>query len=180
LFLALGRLVDYKRLDVLLSLWERVRPVTGGQLVIAGDGPDRERLRQLAGVDVRFTGHVTEAEKHELLSAAWLLLHPSSVEGWGLVVSEAGARGTPTVGFDVPGLRDSVVDGQTGVLATTAGGFASAWASLALHHSRRAGLGEGARRFAAELRWSSAVDRFADVVEEAIPDSGTPAGEALA
>jgi glycosyltransferase involved in cell wall biosynthesis len=168
LFLALGRLVDYKRIDLLLSLWERVRPVTGGQLVIAGDGPDRARLQRLAGAGVRFAGRVTEAQKHQLLSAAWLLVHPAATEGWGIVVSEAAARATPTVGFDVPGLRDSVVDGQTGVLADSQGRFASAWASLALHHSRRTAMGEQARRSASRLRWSAAVDRFADVVEEAI------------
>ena len=44
LFLALGRLAEYKRIDLLLRLWDRVRPVVGGQLVIAGDGPQRGYL----------------------------------------------------------------------------------------------------------------------------------------
>ena len=44
LFLALGRLADYKRIDLLLRLWDRVRHVVGGKLVIAGDGPERARL----------------------------------------------------------------------------------------------------------------------------------------
>lgn len=76
LFLAMGRLVEYKRIDLLLRLWERVRPVTGGRLVIVGDGPERQRLEQLAGPGVEFRGHVSETEKHRLLCAAWLLLHP--------------------------------------------------------------------------------------------------------
>lgn len=168
LFLALGRLADYKRLDLLLSLWERVRPVTGGELVIAGDGPDRARLERLAGAGVTFTGRVSEAEKHRLLCAAWLLVHPAVMEGWGIVVVEAAARSTPTVGFDVPGLRDSVLDGRTGLLAATSGGFASAWASLALNERRRLAMGARAREFAARLRWSLAVDRFAEVIEEAV------------
>lgn len=117
LFVAVGRLVEYKRIDLLLRLWERVRPVTGGRLVIVGDGPERGRLEAMAGPGVEFAGHVSEAEKHRLLCAAWLLLHPSAVEGWGLVVTEAAVRETPSVAFDVPGLRDSVVDGETGVLA---------------------------------------------------------------
>ena len=45
LFLALGRLTEYKRIDLLLRLWDRVRPVVGGKLVIAGDGPERARLQ---------------------------------------------------------------------------------------------------------------------------------------
>lgn len=95
MFLAMGRLVEYKRIDLLLRLWERVRPVTGGRLVIVGDGPERARLEQLAGPGVEFRGHVTEAEKHRLLCEAWMLLHPSAVEGWGLVITEAATRSTP-------------------------------------------------------------------------------------
>jgi glycosyltransferase involved in cell wall biosynthesis len=80
---------------------------------------------------------VSEEEKHRLMSAAWLLLHPASIEGWGIVVAEAAVRGTPTVGFSVPGVRDSVVHNETGVLVRTEGEFASAWASLAIDDRRR-------------------------------------------
>ena len=112
LFLALGRLTEYKRIDMLLRLWERVRHVVGGKLVIVGDGPERPRLEALAGPDVIFTGRVSEDEKHRLLCSAWLLLHPAMIEGWGIVITEAAIRGTPAIGFDVPGLRDSVVNGR--------------------------------------------------------------------
>ena len=168
LFLALGRLAEYKRIDLLLRLWERVRPVVGGRLVIAGDGPERGYLESLAGPDVQFTGRISERRKHQLLGSAWLLLHPALIEGWGIVVTEAALRGTPTVGFDVPGLRDSVDDGQTGLLARTEAAYASAWAALALDPSRRADMGEAARQRAAELRWSTAVRHFSAVIDEAL------------
>lgn len=168
LFLALGRLAEYKRIDLLLRLWERVRPVTGGRLVIAGDGPERAYLESLAGPGVIFTGRVSDERKHRLLSAAWLLLHPALIEGWGIVVSEAALRGTPAIGFDVPGLRDSVAHGRTGLLAHSETEFASAWAALALSPSRRARLGEAARRRASRLSWSTAVRHFSAVLDEAI------------
>ncbi|WP_328403373.1 glycosyltransferase family 4 protein [Streptomyces sp. NBC_00390] len=168
LFLALGRLVDYKRIDLLLHLWERVRPVTGGRLVIVGDGPERTRLEQLAGPDVEFAGHVSEPEKHRLLCESWMLLHPAAVEGWGLVVTEAGARGTPTVGFDVPGLRDSVEDGVTGVLARGESSFAAMWCALALDDERREGMGKAAAERASAYRWSSTVRQFRAVAAEAM------------
>jgi glycosyltransferase involved in cell wall biosynthesis len=168
LFLALGRLADYKRIDLLLRLWERVRPVTGGTLVVAGDGPERERLEALAGPQVVFTGRISEQEKHELLCRAWLLLHPSQVEGWGLVVTEAAVRRTPAVGFRIPGLTDSVEHGVTGLLAPTEGAFASAWAGLALDHGRRCAMGAAARGRALGLRWHTTVERFAAVVDEAL------------
>jgi glycosyltransferase involved in cell wall biosynthesis len=168
LFLALGRLTDYKRLDLLLRLWDRVRQVTGGTLVIAGDGPERARLEAQAGPDVVFTGRVSEQDKHRLLCAAWLLVHPALIEGWGIVVSEAAIRGTPAVAFDVPGLRDSVTDGETGMLVRTEGQFASAWASLAIDRPRREALGRAARTRALHQHWSAAVAGFAEVADEAI------------
>ncbi|MDN0194416.1 glycosyltransferase family 4 protein [Streptomyces sp. S.PNR 29] len=168
LFVAVGRLVEYKRIDLLLRLWERVRPVTGGRLLIVGDGPERQRLEQLAGPGVEFTGHVPEAEKHRLLCAAWLLLHPSAVEGWGLVVTEAAARETPTVAFDVPGVRDSVVDGETGVLARGESSFAAAWCTLALSGHRRELMGKAARDRAARYRWDRTVRQFRAVAAEAV------------
>jgi len=168
MFLALGRLAEYKRIDLLLRLWDRVRPVVGGRLIIAGDGPERGYLESLAGPGVTFTGRVSEQEKHRLLGSAWLLVHPALIEGWGIVVAEAAVRGTPTVGFDVPGLRDSVEHGQTGLLAGTEAGFASAWAALALDHGRRAAMGHAARRRAARLRWSTAVQHFSAVIDEAM------------
>lgn len=168
LFVAVGRLVEYKRIDLLLRLWERVRPVTGGRLVIVGDGPERARLERLAGPDVTFAGHVSEAEKHRLLCAAWLLLHPSAVEGWGLVVTEAAARETPVVAFDVPGLRDSVADGETGVLAHGESSFAAAWCALALSAERRAVMGGAARERASRYRWNHTVRRFRSVASEAV------------
>ncbi|MFJ7969685.1 glycosyltransferase family 4 protein [Streptomyces sp. NPDC096324] len=168
LFVAVGRLVEYKRIDLLLRLWERVRPVTGGRLLIVGDGPERERLEQLAGPGVEFTGHVSEVEKHRLLCAAWLLVHPSAVEGWGLVVTEAAARETPAVAFDVPGLRDSVVDGETGVLARGESSFAAAWCTLALSAHRRKLMGKAARDRAACYSWHRTVRQFGAVAAEAV------------
>ncbi|MEU6353817.1 glycosyltransferase family 4 protein [Streptomyces sp. NPDC047072] len=172
LFVAVGRLVEYKRVDLLLRLWERVRPVTGGRLVIVGDGPERAALEQLAGPGVEFTGHVSEAEKHRLLCEAWLLLHPSAVEGWGLVVTEAASRKTPTIAFDVPGLRDSVVDGETGVLARGESSFAAAWCTLALSGHRRELMGKAARDRAARYRWDRTVRQFRVVASEAVRGGG--------
>lgn len=180
LFLALGQLAPYKRIDILLKLWERVRHVTGGKLVIAGDGPHRDRLAALAGPDVTFTGRVSEEEKHRLLSSAWLLLHPASIEGWGIVVAEAAVRGTPAIGFSVPGLRDSVRHNETGLLVRTEGEFASAWAALAIDHRRREAMGEAARDRALQLHWSAAVDGFSAAADEAIARSRLRSTEPLA
>lgn len=79
------------------------------------------KIKQLAkslGVgNIKFWGYVSEIKKFELLARAHILVNPSIREGWGLVVIEAAAMGTPTVGYDVPGLRDSVQNGKTGILS---------------------------------------------------------------
>lgn len=65
---------------------------------------------------VKFFGFVSEQEKYNLLSKAHVLINPSFREGWGLVVIEAASVGTPTVAYNVSGLRDSVADNKTGLL----------------------------------------------------------------
>jgi glycosyltransferase involved in cell wall biosynthesis len=172
MFLAFGRLTEYKRIDLLLRLWERVRPVVGGTLVIAGDGPERQRLEAMAGPGVVFAGRVSEEEKHRLLCSAWLFMHPALIEGWGIVIAEAAIRGTPAIGFDVRGLRDSVVTGKTGLLVSSEAQFASAWASLALDRQRAEQMGADARIRAEQLHWSAAVDGFAAVAAEALDRAG--------
>ena len=167
MFVALGRLVPHKRIDRLLELWERVRTSTGGRLLIVGDGPEADALRTSAGPDVEFTGAVDEDEKRRLLSAAWLLVHPAAHEGWGTVVMEAAALGTPTVAFDVRGVRDSVITGETGILAADDDEFVAAWIRLAGDEDARSRLGTAARVRAREFTWDRAVAELDRVVREA-------------
>ncbi len=77
-----------------------------------------KKQSEILGIDriLKFWGYVDENKKYELLSRAYILVNPSIREGWGLVVIEAARMGTPTVSFDVPGLRDSISDGKTGLI----------------------------------------------------------------
>jgi glycosyltransferase involved in cell wall biosynthesis len=168
LFVALGRLVPHKGLDRLVALWERVRPVTGGRLVVAGDGPELDRLRRVAGPAVELPGVISGDDKLRLLASAWALVHPAHHEGWGTVIMEAASAGTPTVGYDVPGVRDSVVDGTTGLLAADDDAFVDAWIRVATDTSLRAGLAGAARARAATFTWARATDAFEAVCREAL------------
>lgn len=175
LFLSLGRLVPYKRLDVLLGIWEEVRSQVGGRLVIAGDGPERGKLERLAGEGVELRGRVSEDEKQRLLNSAWLLVHSAIHEGWGMVISEAAHAGTPTLAFDVPGVRDSVSTGATGQLVASEQEFTRAWIALARDPQRREEMGTAARRHAQSTPWATSVDIFLSVLEEAIRRGGREA-----
>jgi glycosyltransferase involved in cell wall biosynthesis len=72
-----------------------------------GGGPLLSRLRAGAPPGVHFRGRVPDEVKHDLMARAHVHLAASVREGWGLVVTEAAALGTPTIAYDVPGLRDS-------------------------------------------------------------------------
>lgn len=174
LFLSLGRLVPHKRVELVLQAWDRVRPQVGGRLVIAGSGPERARLEAMAGDGVEFVGQVSEERKHELLGESWLLLQPAMFEGWGVVVMEAAVATTPTIAFHVPGLRDSVVHAQTGMLATSLDTFVDHWVSLARDPATRAGMGRRARERAARYGWPATVEMFSQVAEEAIARDPSP------
>lgn len=175
LFVEVGRIVAHKRVDLLLRAWERVRPRTGGRLVVVGDGPAMASLAGLAGEGVELEGFVTERRKQELLAQAWLLVHPAMHEGWGLVIQEAAAAGTPALAFDVPGVRDAVVDGMTGVLVRSEDELVERWSELAADHERRRAMGDAARRRAARLTWSGTADQFLVAAEAAVARHRGPA-----
>ena len=168
LFVAVGRLAAHKRIDLLLDMWDQVRDQVGGRLLIVGTGPERERLEALAGPGVEFVGAVDELEKHRLFAAAWALLHPAAREGWGMVITEAGHHATPSIGFDVPGVRDAIRDTSTGLLAADPAQFMEHWLRLADDALLRRELGTGARLFAAGFSVEAMLDRFEELAAEAI------------
>ena len=120
LFLYLGRIKRYKRIELLLEAFARLAPeFPTARLVIAGDGdhrPDLERAALELGLDrrVEFPGWVGEEEKWRLLRRAWAVGYTSPKEGWGFSSIEAQRVGTIAIVSDAPGLRDTVVDGETG------------------------------------------------------------------
>jgi glycosyltransferase involved in cell wall biosynthesis len=177
LFAVLGRLVPHKRVDLVLRAWAKVQPVVGGELVVIGDGPERARLEELAGPTVTFAGHVSEDDKWRLLGRSWLLVHGAHHEGWGIAVVEAAASGTPALAFDVPGVRDAVVNGTTGVLVSTEIELAGAWVTLASDEAERHRLGAAARERATALSWDATVTQFLAIAYEAV-ETQAPAGAA--
>jgi glycosyltransferase involved in cell wall biosynthesis len=173
LFVSAGRLMPHKRIDLLLRVWKEVQPVVGGRLVVIGDGPERATLETLAGDSVEFVGRVGDQEKWLLLSRAWALLHPAQHEGWGIVITEAALVGTPSVGFDVPGVRDSIVRDTSGIIVESEGEFARRWIELATDTSLRERLSEGARKHGADFGWDQVARDFAEIAHEVIQSSGS-------
>jgi glycosyltransferase involved in cell wall biosynthesis len=171
--LFLGRLVPHKRVDLLLRAavplshrWPDLR------VAIVGDGPCRPELEALAheiGLDgtVRFYGRVDERTKADLMASAWLAVHPSMAEGWGIAVMEAAAMGVPSLAFDVAGLRDSVLDGETGWLVPEGSDLTTplqqALTALAVPASAKR-WGQQARAWAECFSWDDSADRLSGLM----------------
>jgi glycosyltransferase involved in cell wall biosynthesis len=110
-----GRLTKAKRAGDALRAFAIVRRhLPSARLWVVGDGYLKKKLERRAPDGTVFFGKVSEAKKAELLSRAHILIVPSIREGWGLTVTEANAVATPAVGYNVPGLRDSIRNGRTG------------------------------------------------------------------
>lgn len=165
--LYLGRLKKYKGVDLILRALARLRDEgVPGRLIVAGTGDYTEplwRLRDELGLQdrVEMPGFVSEEEKRRLFRRAWVHVLTSPKEGWGISNLEAAACGTPTVASDSPGLRDSVVDGETGFLVPH-GDVVALAARLRLllqDEAVRERMGRAARAFARRFTWERAADR---------------------
>jgi glycosyltransferase involved in cell wall biosynthesis len=115
-YLLAGRLVPYKSPQVAVAAANR----HGFRLVVAGEGRMRPDLERLAGPNVSFLGRVDRDTLRDLHRRCRALLYPGE-EDFGLVPVEAAACGAPVVALGVGGVRDSVVDGRTGVLYAPTG-----------------------------------------------------------
>lgn len=164
-FLYLGRLQRYKRVDLIVQAFARVRHERPeARLVIAGRGDQEGSLRaiarQLGAADgVEFAGYVTEERKRDLLRSSWANVFVSPKEGWGITNLEAAACGTPTIASNAPGLRESVIDGRTGLLVPDGdvGALATAMLRLTRDPTFTETLGRQALDFAAGFTWDNAA-----------------------
>ncbi len=109
-FLAGGRLVPYKRFDLLIKVFNRL----GYKLKIFGIGPELQKLKKIAKNNIEFLGLVTDEEKSELMSRAKAFLHPQ-VEDLGITPIESMAAGRPVIAYPVGGAGETVVHGETGI-----------------------------------------------------------------
>jgi glycosyltransferase involved in cell wall biosynthesis len=171
-----GRLKRYKSIDVLLRALPAVlQEVPDTRVVIAGEGDDRPRLEEIShhlglGDVVRFTGFISDAEKVDLLQSMWFKVATSVKEGWGLTVTEANACGTPVIASNVPGLRDAVRDGETGLLYPygEVGTLAGKIVGLLRDQRRREDLSRNALAHSRTFTWDRAAGTTLAVLEHRI------------
>lgn len=110
-FLYAGRLVHYKRPDLVIEATRRARV----PLVIAGDGPELRRLQSIAHGGVRFITEANDEQLRDLYRRARALVF-AGIEDFGMTLVEAQACGTPVIALAAGGALESVIDGVTGLL----------------------------------------------------------------
>lgn len=110
-YLVLSRLVSYKRIDLAIDACNALKL----PLWVAGDGPERARLKRRAGPTIRFLGSVADSDLAALMAKAKALLFPGE-EDFGIVPVEMQAAGRPVIAFNRGGIRDTVMPERTGIL----------------------------------------------------------------
>jgi glycosyltransferase involved in cell wall biosynthesis len=110
-YLCGGRLVPYKKIDLVIKVFNRL----GFPLKIFGDGPELKHLKKIAKPNIQFLGRISEEKKVELMSKALAFINPQ-LEDFGITAIESMAAGRPVIAYGVGGAQETVVDGETGVL----------------------------------------------------------------
>jgi glycosyltransferase involved in cell wall biosynthesis len=162
--LSVNRLDRSKRIDLLL---EAAALDPSLEVVVAGDGPDRERLESLArdrGLDgrARFAGRVDEDELAELYGRCLAVYYAPLDEDFGMVPYEAFLSEKPVVTTtDAGGPLEVVADGRTGlVVSPDASELARATGWLRANREQAAVLGRAGKEIAAQVTWDRAIERL--------------------
>jgi glycosyltransferase involved in cell wall biosynthesis len=180
LFIFVARLASMKRPDMCVQAMQIVvKHYPKAKLAIVGYGPMERKLKKmihdsnlennvyLVHKDALFFDSNSKDQKVKLMQQAWALLLPSVKEGWGMVVTESGACGTPSIGSDVTGLKNSIVNNKTGILLSKNPNreeISKVIISLISHKSVREMLSKKAQTYAQLYTWERSVEVFKKIM----------------
>lgn len=186
-YIYVGRFVNYKGIDAAVESFGEIKKENKtAKLWIVGKKNEayiQEKLAPLfakygltfgdknSGADVIIWGFVSEEEKYELMSRANLLLFPSLREGWGLIVTEAAAVGTPSLVYNSPGIVDAVDFGKAGFMTekNTPEELAVIMKKILKDNKMYAKMSKDAYEFSKLFHWDNTAaefDRVMDKIQE--------------
>jgi glycosyltransferase involved in cell wall biosynthesis len=166
--LFLSRLRSTKKPEDAIRIYQKVKQdIPNLKLWFVGRGPEEEKLHALASgdTDITFLGFVDEAKKYEIYKRAHIIIVPGVREGWGMNVTEAASQGTPAVGYNVPGLRDSIRDGKTGLLASSIEDASQKVLKLLNDKELYGKFSSNCVEDAKQFKWSNRAEEFRKIVE---------------
>jgi glycosyltransferase involved in cell wall biosynthesis len=161
-FLFVGELVAHKRVDAALA----AARLAGRRMVVVGSGPELRRLRAEFGDVATFLGRIDDQALADVYARALALVVPN-VEEFGIAGVEAQAAGRPVLALDQGGTRETVIDGETGVLVSRSDDFAEAMREVDFTRFEPAAARRNAVRFAPEHFRS----RLRELVDRAVADA---------
>lgn len=174
--LSIGSIRPMKRTDHIVRVFEIAKKkIRNLQLIIAGDATGVYGSSVLGLIarspymdSITTLGQVSKEKKIELMQKSHVLAVTSIKEGWGLVVTEANSQGTPAVVYDVDGLRDSTIDGKTGVITkcNTPQALADAIVDMLSNHSHYSRLREAAWKASREITFEKSAQDLMEVLEQ--------------
>lgn len=109
-YVTLATLSSYKKIDLAIEAFN----ISGKNLVVIGDGPDRKRLETMANNNIRFLGFIDDKQKWAVLRSAKGLIFPQE-EDFGLAPIDAMACGVPVIAYRRGGVVETVIEDKTGV-----------------------------------------------------------------
>ena len=173
--LFMNRIVKYKNVLHLVEAFELVRrEVPDAVLMIGGckggryEKVVRARVEKLGLSDsVEYYPFVAQEEKTRILRSAWVHVLPSIKEGWGMSVLEAAACGTPSIAYDVVGLKDAISDNESGILVQYGdiNALAAAIMRMLKDPDMRTIFSEKALAISKKFTWEKSAARFLTCIE---------------
>ena len=165
----IGRIKFSKNIDHVIKAFKIVKSrIKNAELIIGGKGDEDcytylKNLKKEENIDnVHFLGELNEKDKTRYLELAWVFVYPSAKEGWGISAIEANTCGTPVIAYNVPGLRDSIKDTITGMLAkeNDIGDLADKITFLLNNQIARDELGKNAIGWSKNFSYEKSAEKF--------------------
>ncbi|RKZ04030.1 hypothetical protein DRQ21_03965 [Candidatus Fermentibacteria bacterium] len=177
--LFVGRLKKYKGVQHLLKAMKLLQQRNiEVKLTVIGQGDYSRSLKLLVGKlnlqdSVTFEGFVSQEEKLLWFQKAWVAVFPSAKEGWGLTVIEANCCGTPVVASNSDGLRDSIIDGKTGILVKHQDpvALADALETILTSPNKRETFSQNAIPWARSFNWDHTGARMLEIMEKVVQNN---------
>ncbi len=177
LLVYIGRIKKYKNIEKVIDAIPHLKTkFPNVKLIIGGSGDHLENLKRYVAklnleTHIEFKGYLSEEEKAKLLGQAWVFATMAEKEGWGITVIEANAMRTLAIGSDVPGLRDSIKNNETGFLVplNDSKRLSEKIENLFLDKNELNKISEAAYNWSKQFSWDNSANHFLEQVKEWYP-----------
>jgi len=178
LLIYIGRVKAYKRIEIALETLKVLsKEFPSIKMIIGGAGDYIDKLKVFTKKldienHVEFLGFISEKKKWEIMQKGWVFLMPSMKEGWGITIIEAASCGTPSVGFDVLGVRDSIRNGFTGFLADDEDDYLLKVKFLLNTPKARRNMAKNCEIWADMFSWTTSANVFSTLIDKGLSRNG--------